>query len=111
CLRFLHCNTIYRLCLHGDEARMANTTGQVQIRPGQVGLVRQEVQGDEEQGGTPGAAHLIGSHRSVEPGDLVYQGKKIVSNQEWIDGLAARAKKYRGSFPHLVLKDPKGGHG
>jgi hypothetical protein len=46
-----------------------------------------------------------------EPGDIVHQGKKIATNHEWIDGLASRAKKYPGSFPHVVFKDPKGGHG
>ncbi|MBI2804299.1 MAG: PQQ-binding-like beta-propeller repeat protein [Planctomycetes bacterium] len=46
-----------------------------------------------------------------EPGDLVYQGKKIAPNQEWIDGLAERAKRYPGAFPHMVFHDPKGGHG
>lgn len=46
-----------------------------------------------------------------EPGDLVYQGKKIAANQEWIDGLAERAKQYPGSFALKIFHDPKGGHG
>jgi hypothetical protein len=46
-----------------------------------------------------------------EPGDLVSQGKKVAANHEWIDGLAERAAKYPGAFPHVVFRDPKGGHG
>jgi hypothetical protein len=47
-----------------------------------------------------------------EPGDLVDRAKKnIACNQQWIDGLAERAKKHPGSFPHIVFRDPKGSHG
>jgi pimeloyl-ACP methyl ester carboxylesterase len=46
-----------------------------------------------------------------EPGDLMSQGKKVAANHEWIDGLAERTMKYPGQFPHIVFKDPKGGHG
>lgn len=46
-----------------------------------------------------------------EPGDLTSQGKKVATNHEWIDGLAERAQKYQGQFPHIVFKDPKGSHG
>jgi pimeloyl-ACP methyl ester carboxylesterase len=47
-----------------------------------------------------------------EPGDLVDREKRnIATNHQWIDGLGERARKYPGSFPHIVFRDPKGGHG